>query len=103
MAWSIVKILTVCLLLLFTQFISSQSLETKFTINDKHLIETHDPDNHVYIVDFRKNDNSKKFFQLLCTSGQDSLDLNLTFTGINSITKKVKKIINLQSNYKFKF
>ena len=86
---SIAGILTFCLLMLFTRFISSHSLETKFTINDKHLLETHNSDNHVYIVDFRKNDNSKKVFQLLCTSGQDSLDLNLTFTGINSITKKV--------------
>ncbi len=65
------------------------TLETRFTVNDPQLLDVYDEKNNIFIIDFRKNDNSKKLFKITCLSGPESLDLNLTFTGFNSTIRKV--------------
>jgi hypothetical protein len=86
--------LLVLLIILFEIIFEINSVEvtplgTRFEISDSEQLDTFDLDKNVYIVDFRKNDNSKKIFELTCLTGPDSLDLNLTFTGFNSILKRV--------------
>ena len=63
---------------------------TSLSINDLDFLDIHLP--NVYIVDLRKEINQREDeFILMCKSGPNALDLNLTFTGLNSKTKRVEK------------
>ena len=76
-------LLLVCsflVVLLFASMAHAQ-LQTVMTINDINYFDIHVP--NVYIVDLRKVDLMSNFV-LKCASGPGALDLNLTFTGLNS-------------------
>ncbi len=60
--------------------------ETKLSINDDKFIEIHEPG--VYIVHLKREETKTKPIVLTCSSGDQSVDLNLTFTGFDS--KEVK-------------
>ena len=68
---------------------------TSLFVNDLEFFDIHMP--NVYIVDLRKQINNRKNeFVLTCKSGQNALDLNLTFTGLNSKNTRVEKnLINV--------
>lgn len=84
--WS-TELLSLLLLIIIidSSYVIAKSFGTSLKISDQNLLETHDSKNNIFIVDFRNNDNSKRKFELICESGPNSLDLNLTFTGFNSI------------------
>lgn len=94
--WS-TELLSVLLFIVIinNSYVIAQSFGTSLTISDQSLLETHDAENNIYIVDFRNNYNSERTFELTCESGPESLDLNLTFTGFNS---KVEKLAANQIN-----
>ena len=69
--------------------------ETSMTINDLDFLDFYEP--NVYIVDLKNPIHTRGIeFVLTCASGLKALDLNLTFTGLNSKTKGVqRKLINV--------
>ena len=78
-------------LALFTQLNVSNliSTETQLRVTESNLFESHDT--NVYVIDFSKNDKINKKFSFVCSSGPNALDLNLTFTGLDS---KIEKVLN---------
>ncbi len=68
---------------------------TSLSVNELEFLDIHLP--NVYIVDLRKEINNRdNEFELTCKSGPNALDLNLTFTGLNSKTKGVQRnVINV--------
>jgi hypothetical protein len=59
---------------------------TKLFIDKNNLLKIKQHKENIYIIDL-KNDYSNQDFQLVCESGPNALDMNITFTGINSRTE----------------
>ena len=53
----------------------------KFSINDLNFFEIYQ--SNVYIIDLSKNNNKNKELVLTCSSRNEVLDLNLTFSGLD--------------------
>ncbi len=62
---------------------SKQSQGTKISIDKNNLLKIKKHQENVYIVNL-KNDYSEQDFQLICESGPNAVDMNITFTGIDS-------------------
>ena len=77
---------------------SSLAQGTTLTVNELEFFDIHVP--NVYVVDLRKEVVTLGAeFTLKCASGPNALDLNLTFTGLNSKTQGVqRKLINVPSS-----
>ncbi len=72
----------------FNQASASLPYGTKLRITNSELLEKFDEAKHILIVDLKNNGNSLKKFDLLCLSGPDNLELNVTFSGVGTTIER---------------
>ena len=61
--------------------------QPSMSVNNLDFFDMHE--RHVYIVDLRKDSNKQSPLVITCNGGPRALDLNLTFTGLDSTIQRV--------------